>query len=212
MSNEFELKTLETRVDILSNIRRHQKSIIFSSQQFKRFVIIEMLDLRIIMILLKQLASKTFRRNIIFSFIMQQIIFYVSTIIIHFSIVLRFFFDFSLLRRRCSDVRSFFLTSWSDSCKIFKMMRSFTNESTMSISCETTTTISYFETSFSFFTRRNAFFWLSWCFRISDDWSSSRSWKALLTANTRASVLDEDKAFVLTVNSTCAREAMLLEI
>jgi hypothetical protein len=97
MSNEFKLKTLETRVDIFSNIRRYQRSIIFSSQQFKRFVIIEMLDLRMIMILLKQLASKTFRENIIFSLIMQQIIFYMSTIIIHLSIILRSLFDFSLL-------------------------------------------------------------------------------------------------------------------
>jgi hypothetical protein len=32
-----------------------------------------------------------------------------------------------------------------------------------------------------------------------------------LTADTRASVLDEDKALILTVNSICAREAMLLE-
>jgi hypothetical protein len=66
MSSEFEMKTLKTRVDILSNIRRHQRSIVFSSQQFKRFIIIEMLDLRVIMILLKQLAPKTFRENIIF--------------------------------------------------------------------------------------------------------------------------------------------------
>jgi hypothetical protein len=109
MSSEFELKTLETRVNILSNIRRYQRSIIFSSQQFKRFIIIEMLDLKIIMILLKQLASKTFRKNIIFFLIMQQIIFYMSTIIIHLSIIFYSLFDFSLLRRRCNDVRLFFL-------------------------------------------------------------------------------------------------------
>jgi hypothetical protein len=91
-------------------------------------------------------------------------------------------------------------------------MRSFTNKSAMSISCEITTTISCLEISFSFFTRRNAFFWLSWCFRISDNWSSSHSWEALLIADTKTSMLDEDKVLVFTINSTCAREAMLLEI
>jgi hypothetical protein len=129
--------------------------------------------------------------------------------------IFRLFFVLSSISRFFDvDVATwdyFSCASWSDFCKICKMMRSFTNKSTMSIFCETTITIFYFETSIFFFTRRNALFWLSWCFWILNDWSLSRFWKILLTANTRASVLDEDKAFVLTVNLTCAREAILSE-
>jgi hypothetical protein len=104
----------------------------------------------------------------------------------------------------------FFWTSWLNSYRIFKTMRSLIDDFVKLIFFETIFSIVFFfETAFcvSYATRRNVFLNFSCCFLISNDLNSNRTWKILVCiANTSFFV---DKVLVLTTRLTYVCEAML---